>query len=117
MVETLIALGIITIGSLCLISTFYFFSNINSKFEAKSYAVFATQQILDDIRSKRISVLPTSGYEIRQVSYGQRAANIKINYCTVPSLCTSPTIRQILAEAMIDNKVLYEVNVVYSELQ
>jgi prepilin-type N-terminal cleavage/methylation domain-containing protein len=117
LIEVLISLQIISIAALAISYSFSYNLRRNSQTEIKSGAIFAAQQILDELRASSIKTLPTSGSDpLTALTVGNRNFVIRTTYCATPNVC-SQTNRLINVDVSYQGKSVYAVESVFAQMQ
>jgi prepilin-type N-terminal cleavage/methylation domain-containing protein len=117
LVESLCAMGILSIALLGVVPTFHVLMQVDTLSEERSNAVAAAQQVMEGLRQQLPSSLPTSGASaIQNVSVGKRVYAVRALYCTKASYCTADT-RHLVLEVSYGGRNVYIVETVYTRLQ
>ena len=116
LLESTIALAILSIALVAMIPGFQTFMDANSLSEERSNALAAAQRTLEVLRYKDPSTLPTSGNDgIQAVTVGNHQYEVVTHYCQNASYCGSAS-RHIVVEVAYGGKNVYTVETVFTQL-
>jgi prepilin-type N-terminal cleavage/methylation domain-containing protein len=116
LVEVLVAMALFSIVSAIMAPSFLYQLQTNTNAELKNGAIAVTQQILDSVRAKEVSSLPTSGVSTQSISAGERNYSAKTSYCLNPSWCDNSS-RHLSVDIYYRNKKVYGTETVFSQLR
>lgn len=117
LVESLCAMGVLSIALLGVVPTFHVLMQVDTLSEQRSNAVAAAQQVMEGLRQQLPSTLPSSGASaVQYISVGKRDYAVRALYCTKSAYCTTDT-RHIVLEVSYGGKNVYIVETVYTRLQ
>ena len=117
LIEVMVALSILGLtSSLMLVSFLNQVRTINRNV-VKSGAVIAAAFVLDEIRSRDIATLPTSGSDAPvQITRDSKDYDVTISYCLNAALCSSAT-KHLTASVSYKSKEVYSVETVYTDFE
>lgn len=118
LIETLVSLAIFLIFLGFMVPMFAN-QRLNSlEREIETGAVGVSQQVLDELRQKDISLLPSNPTvrETRTIRELGKDYSVNISYCQTPSYCSSEA-RNIRVQVNHHGQTVYEVETVYTRLQ
>lgn len=90
---------------------------VNQQNEERAEAGYAAQRVFDELRQTDFPDWPASGTK-DTVNTGGRVYDYELTYCTAGSdeFCRT-NVRQARVEISLDDELLYEVEVVYTDLE
>lgn len=116
LIEVIVAMALFTLVSALMAPSFLYHLKTNYNSEVKNGAIAATQQRLDTIRSQDPALLPSSGYDTQNITFGERTFSVKTLYCRNAAWCSSSA-RNINVEVSYRNKLIYKAETVFSQLK
>lgn len=118
LIEIMVALVIFSIVMSALPVAFVSYLSFNSKMENKTGALNIAQQVLDEMRVQDLGALPMSGM-VGPETITRNGTDYQIStyYCEHGDYCNSSTSRHIRIEVKQKNKMVYEVQTVFTKLK
>ena len=118
LLEVLVAVGIFSVASAAIATCFASQLKFNYKYETKSGAIAAAQQVLDGIRVLDPTTLPSSGSATPQtVTIGGKNFVVNVTYCSPSTYCVSNNIRALHVVVTYANVTQYTVDTIFSQLR
>lgn len=118
MIEVMVALAMFGVASAMMATSMVQMQRANHENMIRSSAYSAAQQVLDDIRSQNISLLPTTGSGAPiNVTMAGKTFVVTPSYCVTPSDCTSANVRGIRVNVSYLGQVKYVLDTIYARLQ
>jgi len=118
MIEVMVALAMFGVASAMMATTMVQMQRTNYENEIRTDSYAAAQEVLDDIRSQNISLLPTTGSGTPQsIVISGRTFLVTPSYCVTPSDCSTPNIRGIRVSVSYKSQIKYVLDTVYARLQ
>lgn len=116
LIEVLVALCIFCIVCASTAPAFINHAMANTSSERKTTAINFAQNILDNLRKEDTTNLLSSGSE--EISNKINGKNLiaKVSYCTNKTYCSTAS-RHILVEVFFEDKKIYDVETVYTQLR
>jgi prepilin-type N-terminal cleavage/methylation domain-containing protein len=115
LIESLVALAILSILLGSLIPMFYYYSHTNTHSEIRMEAVSVAQQLLDEYRQDNPSSMPSSGSTTSSVVMNNRTFSVQTIYCSNASYC-GPNTRHITIEVDYNGQRIYRTETVYTQV-
>jgi type II secretory pathway pseudopilin PulG len=117
-VESLVSMGVFSVGILGMLSAFTTAVRFNHVYERKSAAVYAAQQALDELRVSDPSSLPTSGTTSQTITINSKPYTVQTIYCPLGgTYCAATSSRYLRIRVSRDSLQLYEVDTVFTQLR
>ncbi len=116
LIEVLVALCIFSIVCVATAPAFINHASANTNSERKTTAINFAQNILDDLRKKDVTNLLSSGSEEITNTIDSKNLIAKVSYCTKSTYCSTAS-RHILVEVFFNDKNIYSVETVYTQLK
>lgn len=117
LVETVCALGLLSIVLLGIVPTVQVLMRANTISEQRSNAVAAAEEVMEALRQQSPSSLPTSGSSpVQTVTIGKRDYEVVAFYCKRSQYCNDD-MRHIVLEVGYAGQNVYIVESVYTRLQ
>ncbi|MEM6428749.1 MAG: type II secretion system protein [Deinococcota bacterium] len=115
-IEAIVSTALFAVLMVTIMPAFLSLVNINHKNELRSGASYAAQHVLDELRQTDFPDWPQSGV-IGNVDTGTRVYDYELTYCTSGNneFCAT-NMRQARVEIFVDNEVIYDLQVVYTDL-
>ena len=86
--------------------------------QIRTEAAQAAQMVLDDLRASDPALLPVSGEgNVQTVPVGAHSFQVTPRYCVMPEFCTSAAIRHIRVSVSLNDRIWYEVDTAFAQLQ
>ena len=116
LLESIIALAILSITLVGMLPAFQTFMDANTLSEERSNALAAAQEVMESLRHKDPSSLPSSGSSaIEAVQVGSQEYEVVTHYCQNGTYCGSD-IRHITVEVSFAGKSVYTIETVFTRL-
>ena len=114
-IEAVMAIAILAIALASIVPAMTSYTSINSKQEVRTGAAIAAQQALDNLRQKKFDAWPESG-STQEIGADTNTYEVKMSYCAKgTSDChTTDTARHVRLEVGHNDKLVYEVQTVYT---
>jgi prepilin-type N-terminal cleavage/methylation domain-containing protein len=117
LIEILVSLFLFSIASLGLGKTFINTLAVNTRNERRTAGVQAVQQVLDNLRTKDPSTLPTGNTtQTSTITIGNRNFSVAVTYCPAGTIYCTANIRDLDVIASLNGGVVYETRTVYAKL-
>jgi len=117
LVESLIALALLSVTLVALIPTFQNFMDANTVSEERSNALAAAQEKIETLRHIDPASLPSSGSSgVEAIQVGEHEFEVETHYCRQSAYCGSAS-RHILVEVSFAGKQVYAIETVFTRLQ
>jgi prepilin-type N-terminal cleavage/methylation domain-containing protein len=113
LLETLVALGILSIAMSMTVSCLFFNLRSNTTMKIRYEAIQAAQNVLDDIRFLDPSTL--TGTRQEDIVISNRSYRVNVSYCRNPALCISTDSRHVTVEVSYKSQLVYETDTVFSK--
>ena len=118
MLEIMVALTIFGIVAAGMAQAYVLQLHTNNASEVRSQAIQAAQRVLDDIRTKDITQLPSSGNAAPQtILVNNRSFIVKIQYCPPTTAYCSTAQRFLRSKVFYKNKQVYAIDTVFAQLR
>jgi general secretion pathway protein I len=115
--EAVIALGILAVVAVSVLPAFVSHVRANSRNELRSSAISAAQERLEALRLENPAGMPDSGSSAPQlVTVDGRRMEVVTHYCERPEFCEDERSRHIRVEVRVDDRTVYDVETVYTQL-
>lgn len=115
LIEALVALSILMIVLAVVVPTFVSNAQLNTRTEERAQATSAIETVLDDLRTRPVGSLATSGTQDITSNVGGRAMTVRVTYCRLPAQCSAAA-RMITAEYFSGTKALLTVETIFTEV-
>ena len=116
LLESVISLAILSITLVGMLPAFQTFMDANTLSEERSNALAAAQEVMETLRHKDPSSLPSSGSSaIEAVQVGSHEYEVVTHFCQNSSYCGSD-IRHITVEVSFAGKSVYTIETVFTRL-
>jgi prepilin-type N-terminal cleavage/methylation domain-containing protein len=117
LIEVLVSLGLFSIITAGVTSTFINHLQYNSVAGYRTGAINAAQQQLDNLRKDDPVTMPTTGVTTATTTIGGRAFSVVTRYCSNATYCASASQRHLKVEVSYRGTLLYAVETVYTKLR
>ena len=116
LIETIIAIAILGLTLSFIIPAIVSNLRINNRSETRSYAIIASQRILEVLRAVNPQNLPVTGTGTAiNVILGGKTYVATPTYCSISTYCTT-TSRYVQVKVTLDTELLYTVETVFSRI-
>lgn len=118
LLEVLVSIVIFGVVSMGMAVAFVTNLKTNTASEVRSQASEIAQRYLDELRTVDPGSLPSSGTTGPQTfTLGKRSYAVLTTYCADASLCASSTMRHLRIRVQYQNREVYRVDTVFSQLR
>ena len=119
LIETLVALALVGMLAMAVMPAFITQKDANSRNEQRTDAIGLALERLEELRFETPSSLPSSGTDSYFAPTAGRNYEVRTHYCQDVSLCppTQVGVRHLTVEVWLDDRELYDVATVYTELR
>jgi prepilin-type N-terminal cleavage/methylation domain-containing protein len=117
LVETMVALGVMSMVMLIMSSSFLTNLRSNLNMQIRYEAIQAAQRVLDDARFGDPSLLPATGSVTQNVTIGTRTYTVTTTYCKLATFCISTDIRHLTFDVDYKSQRIYETDTAFSKLR
>jgi len=116
LLESLIALGILSVTLVATIPAFQALMDANSVSEERSNALAAAQAAIEALRYEDPASLPTGGAStVQAIEVGNQEYEVETHFCADSTYCGTDS-RHIVVEVSFAGKVVYTVETVFTRL-
>lgn len=116
LIEVLVALFIFALVCASTAPAFINHAKYNHNSQEKTAAINIAEKVLNKLRTKDITNLPSRGYELKTYIIDGKTYIAKIYYCNTLKYCSKAS-RHLSVEISKDSKMLYSVETVYTQLK
>lgn len=120
LVEALVAIAILGLTGLAVLPAFMSHLDANTRSELRSDAIGAVHQRMEWLRLQDPDDMPTGGSPDSQfVTIGGREYEVRTHYCLRSEYCPpgSPGSRHLTVEIYFEERKIYDVETVYTQLR
>ena len=119
LVEVLVALSLFSVVAVGTTSSFIGNMQHNNVTDRKTGAFEAAQQVLDNLRQKDPTSLPTNNTaQTQNITIGDHTYNMRSIFCpSGTTYCTSNNVRHVRVRASLNGTKEYEVDTVFAQLR
>ena len=118
MLEVLVALTILAIVIGAYLSSLRYQTRLNYQNEVRSAAMQAAQQVLDELRTKDPTTMPSSGTDgPRTIDIENRTFTVVVSYCEQSAFCPTNDVRHLTVHSDYKNERRYSVQTIYTKLR
>jgi prepilin-type N-terminal cleavage/methylation domain-containing protein len=116
LLESVIALGILSVTLMAMLPAMQTFMDANTLSEERSDALAAAQEVMEALRHRDPASLPSSGSAaVQAVQVGAHEYEVVTHYCQNGSYCGTDT-RHITVEVSFAGKSVYTIETVFTRL-
>lgn len=117
LVETLVAMGILSMVVVGVLASFMVQSASNTRSEQRTEAVAVAEQTLEFLRLDDPETMPDSGTTGPQlVNLNGREYEVYTSYCAQSGYC-SDTARHLVVQVFLNGREVYDVETIYTQLR